>query len=201
MQADNETFAYNRRLFGIFGHYLEHPTAPKSVKDAIADYYNPEILFAENVGEKYPYFNYPNMYIPLDPAQLVKSGMIPAGYEFAVADHLTVDATKDIYTTRKDNYTLSSAKVMSLDIISSDINEGWKRPLYFAMTVPDEYYSLFNNYMQTSGMAYEITPIDNRSYGTIGAGFTDNAYRNVGAGSTRPHPRILPISTKRQAGW
>ena len=179
MQADNETFAYNRRLFGIFGHYLEHPTAPKSVKDAIADYYNPEIHSAENDGEKYPYFNYPNMYIPLDPAQLVKNGMIPAGYEFAVADHLTVDATKDIYTTRKDNYTLSSAKVMSLDIISSDINEGWKRPLYFAMTVPDEYYSLFNNYMQTSGMAYEITPIDNRSYGTIGAGFTDNAYRNI----------------------
>ena len=32
MQANNETFAYNRRLFGIFGHYLEHPTAPKSVK-------------------------------------------------------------------------------------------------------------------------------------------------------------------------
>lgn len=68
---------------------------------------------------------------------------------------------------------------MTLDILASSIAEGWKRPVYVAMTVPEKYYLGLQPYMQNTGMAYQVTPI--RRLGPDGeiTTNTDKAYENV----------------------
>ena len=74
---------------------------------------------------------------------------------------------------------------MQLDIISSMVAQGWKRPAYFAITIPDEYYSYFENqdggykFTTSAGMAYALTPINMLAYKSVGSGYTDKAYRNI----------------------
>ena len=179
MQATAETFAYNRRMWGIAYLYRQAPTPPTPVRQSIADYYSPEIDALGGEDAKYPIFTYPDMYIPLDRDQIVASGLVPESRKSEIADTLIVNLMEDRYFTTKDSEAISVPKTMTLDIVSSSIEEGWKRPVYFAMSIPDDSYSFFDNYLQTSGMAYGLTPIDNRGYGTVGAGFTDKAYRNI----------------------
>ena len=179
MQATEETFAYNRRMWGIAYLYHQRPTPPTPATKAIADYYSPAINAQGGDEAKYPLFRYPNMFIPLDREQIVRDGLVPASHKSFVPDRLNVNLTEDKYFTGKDQEALSISKTMTIDIVSKDIEDGWKRPVYFAMSMPDEYYSYFGNYMQTSGMAYQVTPIDNRGYATVGAGFTDKAFSNI----------------------
>jgi hypothetical protein len=46
-----------------------------------------------------------------------------------------------------------------LDIISTSAANGWNRPIYFANTVPSEYYLGFEPYMQNTGMAQKVNPV------------------------------------------
>ena len=74
---------------------------------------------------------------------------------------------------------MTSSQLMSLDMIASSIAEGWKRPCYFAMTVPDSYYLGLNPYLRLTGLAYQVTPIVNdKNRGDIGVS-TDIMYDNV----------------------
>lgn len=65
------------------------------------------------------------------------------------------------------------------------VAQGWKRPAYFAITIPDEYYSYFENqdggykFTTSAGMAYALTPINMLAYKSVGSGYTDKAYRNI----------------------
>ena len=58
--------------------------------------------------------------------------------------------------------------------------DGWKRPFYFAMTVPDDYYLGLNPFMRSTGMAYEVGGIKDTesSHGQIAVN-TDKAYDNI----------------------
>ena len=72
---------------------------------------------------------------------------------------------------------MAANSLMSLDLITSSIVEGWKRPVYFAMTVPGDYYLGLEDYLQNTGMAYQVTPISNDGTG-IGCN-TDKMYKVV----------------------
>ena len=60
------------------------------------------------------------------------------------------------------------------------MKNGWNRPLYFAMTVPDDYYSGLSPWMRATGLAYEVTPVyvPLNDYGEIRTD-TDRTYRNI----------------------
>ncbi len=66
---------------------------------------------------------------------------------------------------------------MAIDMMATNAANGWKRPFYFAMTVPDEYYLGLSPYMQLTGMAYEVTGLKNAGGGT--AVNTEKAYQNI----------------------
>ncbi len=56
----------------------------------------------------------------------------------------------------KTRYTRS--EMMIMEMLSNIAKEGWKRPIYFAVTVGDSYYLGLRPYFELTGMAYRITP-------------------------------------------
>lgn len=74
---------------------------------------------------------------------------------------------------------LTLSNLLSLDIIASSVANGWDRPIYFASTVPEDYYMGLNPYLRSTGMAYEVTPLyENSEQGRQGVN-TEKMYRNV----------------------
>ncbi|MDE6164149.1 MAG: hypothetical protein K2F62_00965, partial [Muribaculaceae bacterium] len=56
---------------------------------------------------------------------------------------------------------------------------GWKRPVYFAMTVPTSYYLGLESNLRNTGLAYQAAPVHNETDGYNMAVNTDKMYRNV----------------------
>ncbi len=56
----------------------------------------------------------------------------------------------------KTRYTRS--EMMIMEMLSNIAKDGWKRPIYFAVTVGDSYYLGLRPYFELTGMAYRISP-------------------------------------------
>ena len=151
MMADATTFAYEDRQYGYFIHT---DTMPVPVSVSLKQYYSDNY---KNNEWQLPEIKYPVMYIPVDSQAVVDAGIVSPKYAAAIEEYIDCNMLADQYTASE--MAMSSSKVMSLDIINSSIEEGWKRPVYFAMTVPSSYYLGLEPYMQCTGMAYQLTPI------------------------------------------
>ena len=151
MQADESTFAYNERQYNYF---INPDTMAVPVLTSLRQLYSNDF---KNNEFGLPEMKYPVMYIPVDSQAVVNAGIVSPERASAIAEYIDCNVLKDRYTAR--DMAMSSSKVMTLDIIASSIEEGWKRPIYFAMTVPAEYYIGLYPYMQCTGMAYQLTPV------------------------------------------
>ena len=72
------------------------------------------------------------------------------------------------------NRRLTKSELMILELLKEN---HWKRPIYFAVTVGDDYYLGLNDHFELTGMAYQILPI-----GVKGAGSginVDEMYTNM----------------------
>ena len=65
--------------------------------------------------------------------------------------------------------------ILALDIIANSAAGGWKRPVYFATTVPTEFYRAWEPNMYYTGMARQITPFANAATSPL----VDKAYANI----------------------
>ena len=172
MQAKPSTFAYGERVYNYFIDVDSAAQVP--VTKAIEQLYGPDF---KNNPWGLPAFKYPNMYIPVDADAVIAAGIVKPDKREALPSVIDVNLLED-KTTAADQ-AISSSGVMALDIISSAAAEGWKRPVYFAMTVPDSYYLGLSPYMRNTGMAYQVTPIPMFSpEGDIVAD-SDKAYDNI----------------------
>ena len=54
---------------------------------------------------------------------------------------------------------LTKSEMMVLEMISSN---HWKRPIYFAVTVGNDYYQGLEKYFELTGLAYQVTPVASR---------------------------------------
>jgi hypothetical protein len=92
-----------------------------------------------------------DFFIPINKDEIRKNKVVPA----SVSDEQIVDkinlklAGGSIY---KDDVAL-------FDIVATNAANGWKRPIYFAVTVRPEKIGIFKNYLQLEGMALRIVPI------------------------------------------
>jgi hypothetical protein len=123
------------------------------------------------------------VYVPIDKELMVKKGY--AADTAQVADKIWIDLTvpdENGYPTK--NY-LNFSELLMLDIIATNAENGWERPIYWASTVGTEYYMGLDNYMATVGMDLQLvpyvlpeayTPRSERSYNVI-----MNKYRWGGA--------------------
>ncbi len=134
-------------------------------------YHNPKAMWQ---GSRV--MRYPNMYIPSNAKAAVEAGVILPSELPAAEDAIEVSLYKDPKNPA-GGVTLSQA--ISLDAIATQARDGWNRPAYFAMTVPDEYYLSLSPYMRNTGLAYQVTPLRNPEDGQSTWVATDKMYDNI----------------------
>lgn len=174
VSAKPADYAYDRLQYSFFdpeNMSQEEVSAATALDDL---YRNPQATYNGSRVMRYPL-----LYIPSDPAAAAKAGVIEQREIPAAEEAIRIDLLNDPYNT-SGGVTLSQA--LSLDMINTQAQNGWNRPAYFAMTVPDEYYLSMGPYMRNTGLAYQVTPLRNPEPGDAGKRpwtATDKMYRNV----------------------
>ncbi|MDE5752572.1 MAG: hypothetical protein K2H88_08035, partial [Duncaniella sp.] len=171
--AKPEDYAYDRMNFNYFA--VDEDTTATNVYASLRQLYDPK---SSQNSWGAPMMKYPNMFIPVDVDAAVKAGRITE-QEARTADTVI---NANMHNDRGTGHGgMSLSQVLSLDMLATSVKNGWNRPVYFASTVPSEYYLGLQPYMRSTGMAYEITPVynsENSDY-DITAVNTDKAYRNI----------------------
>ena len=111
-----------------------------------------------------------NVYAKVDSAATYKVfGRYP---EYADEEHGGAYVNLDI---AKLGSSVGASSLAELDIIANSIAGGWKRPVYFATTVPGSYYTAYAPMMYATGMAKMVTPFVNEEMSPV----VDRAYENI----------------------
>ena len=172
--AKPEDYGYERMNFSYFA--ADCDTTPVNAYTALRQVYDQSS--SKNAWGA-PMMKYNNFIIPVDVPAAVKAGVI-TGAESEVADTvIRANMADDREASRHGGMTLS--QILSLDMLATSAKNGWKNPIYFASTVPSDYYIALQPYMRSTGMAYEVTPVRNEENSDydISAVNTDKAYRNI----------------------
>ncbi len=82
------------------------------------------------------------LYIPIDTADLVGTQW----ENQSVAERININAGR----------RLTRSQMMVLEMLSTN---RWKRPVYFAVTVGNDYYLGLEKYFELTGLAYQVTPV------------------------------------------
>ncbi|MBO5865974.1 MAG: DUF2723 domain-containing protein [Bacteroidaceae bacterium] len=91
------------------------------------------------------------LYIPIDSAAVIRSGMIiPKEYENNMPEYMVLDISqKDIFYRHE---------LIMFDMLA---NANWERPIYMSMTVGEKNYpDILTKFFVHEGLAYRITPFD-----------------------------------------
>ncbi|MCM1137590.1 MAG: DUF2723 domain-containing protein [Muribaculum sp.] len=177
--AKPEDYGYDRMNFSYFA--TDEDSTAVNVFSSLRQLYDQNS--SKNAWNA-PMMKYPNMFIPVDIPAAVKAGRITEEEADYADPEISANMHNDMESERHGGMTLS--QVLSLDMLATSIKNGWNRPVYFASTVPSEYYVGLSPYMRSTGMAYEVTPIrfsensmDQNGNWDISAVNTDKAYRNI----------------------
>lgn len=169
MLAKPADYAYDRLQFNYF---FDPDTTKVNALKSLEQIYDAR---SDKNGYNLPMMKYPNMYVPVDREAMVKAGRITEAEAKVADDIIDFNMMQDASTARDGGMSLS--KLISLDMIATSAANGWNRPIYFASTVPTEYYLGLSPYLRSTGMAYEVSPIREPN-GMTGVN-TDKMYRNV----------------------
>ena len=146
------TFPFEQILQGKndYAVYRENPNVAGGIP--LKDYLDLVKQSNPAIMESYPggsYTTYPTdiFTLPIDSANVVKSGIVPAGLEKYILKELKWSVGKN---------TLEKKDLIILDMIA---NGNWERPIYFSTTLgPDNFLNL-KPYMQLEGLAYRLLPV------------------------------------------
>ena len=146
MQAKPETFAYDGRQFCYF---MQPDQTPVEALKSLAFTYGPE-------SNSNPYglneIRYPLVYMPVNADQAIKAGVVREEQRSMIQESINLDL-------QRMGSGMTASQLMSFDIIATSIAQGWNRPCYFAMTVPNNYYLGLEPYLRLTGLAYQVTPL------------------------------------------
>lgn len=172
--ANPEDYAYDRMNFSYFD--AECDSTPVNIFTALRQVYDKN---SSNNRWNAPMMKYSNFIIPIDVDAAVKAGRITANEAENAEIVINSNMGVDIEAARHGGMTLS--QVLSLDMLATSVKNNWKNPIYFASTVPANYYVSLQPYMRSTGLAYEVVPLrssENDEY-EINAVNTEKAYRNI----------------------
>ena len=120
-----------------------------------------------------PYLTSPKVYMPTDSAEAMKTFITTRNPELV---EMFRQSYMPIATDlSKMGSGINQSKVLSLDIISNSAAGNFKRPVYFANTVPESYYLGLSDYMYPTGMASQVTPFRGAEMSPL----ADKAYENI----------------------
>lgn len=106
--------------------------------------------------------------LPIDSAALIASGRI--------SPEMAGRMVKEMSLSFKDKNALYKNELAILDILNTNNETGWKRPVYFAATVGPDMYMNMTNYFSLTGLAYEVLPVDQGKGGGVN---TEKMYDNM----------------------
>ena len=105
------------------------------------------------------------LYLNINPDDVLKSGTLDSSRIHEVAPQIMFNITKS---------RLTKSELMIIEMLKEN---KWKRPIYFAVTVGDDYYLGLNDHFELTGMAYQVMPVSTNGKG---AGVnTDEMYENM----------------------
>ncbi len=141
--AKPEDYAYGRRDV-TYVTRISDRTTPVTLLQSLKEIYSPEAL---DRGYNLPAVLHANTYIPVDSAAVVRSGLVNAEEAKLIEKQIPVQLS-----------SMSLGKLLMLDIIATNAQNGWKRPIYWAMTVGSDQYAQFAPYIRSTGMAMQLVP-------------------------------------------
>ena len=149
MYANAETYAYDKRQYGYLAEGITSE-AIVTADELFKNYYNDDTYRNNSYGE--PVFSNSKVLIPANVDAAIKAGVIPESMREKASDSIAIDLTAG-------GSGLSASQTMIVDLVSSSIAGGWKRPVYFATTIPESLFMGLTPYMLNTGMAYQISPV------------------------------------------
>ena len=170
MMANDSTFAYNNRQYNYF---IDLDETPVDARTSLEMLYSPNNM---NNPWKLPMVRYTNLYIPVDKESVMRNNIVNGDEDNVIEDRINLNLNTQGRTG------LTASEVASLDILTSIATgeEGWTRPVYFAMTVPDSYYLSLQKNLRSTGLAYEVVPVmANPASECEYAVNTDKSYDNI----------------------
>lgn len=150
ISADESKYAYGARSYN---YVINRVTDSITVSDGLAYLYSDESWTKDVPGYgELDHLPTNKLYIPVDAEAAVASGTVPAELKDSVVSRIVPNLSN------KRGFTMS--EIASLDIINTNAREGWKRPVYFAVTVGSSYYLGLENYFSRTGLAYQVVPLN-----------------------------------------
>ena len=142
--------------------------------------------WVKNKNEELHYIPTDTVYITLDKAAILRSGMyIPEQYRGAT-DEETMAKMPDRMIISLNNLRriggrpmLTKNHIMLLEMLA---NTNWERPLYMSTTVGSENYVGLDPFFLQEGLAYRITPFNFRELGLASGGYavdSETMYDNL----------------------
>jgi hypothetical protein len=175
MQATVADLGQERRQSG----YVMQADTLVSVESFLRNYYSDQPdRIAAMYGVNYPITEAGALYIPIDAKAAMAAGRIsPSDTIYEIPDAIYIDLISAI-SNKNHQSIVTQGDVLCLDILNTSIQNGWKRPIYFANTVPNDYYLGLDPYMFSTGMAHEVSPmvLDD---GSSSQARNDKAYENI----------------------
>ncbi|MBR3830282.1 MAG: DUF2723 domain-containing protein [Muribaculaceae bacterium] len=107
-------------------------------------------VFTEMLNDPNHVFKYDYVYIPVDSSQVIRNNVVNKIYHEAINDTMFVRIG--------NRGSLALNQSLPLDMIAKNAENGWTRPIYYAVTVPNSYHLGLTPYLQQTGMAYQVTP-------------------------------------------
>lgn len=93
------------------------------------------------------------LFLPVDANQVIKSGTLAPERAGEIVPQINVELKRRI----------TKSEIMILEMLKTN---KWKRPIYFAVTVGDDYYLGLNDHFELTGLAYQILPIGAKGAGS-----------------------------------
>lgn len=191
ISADESKYAYDVRSYNYVINRLADSI---TVSDGLDYLYSDEDWTKDVPGYgKLNHLPTNKLYIPVNADAAVASGTVAPELKDSIVSRIVPDFTN------KRGFTMS--EIASLDIINTNAMQGWKRPVYFAVTVGSSYYLGLEDYFSRTGLAYQVVPLKGVSNNIDTDKMYDNMVNKFRWGgidkATPEHPLYLDEKVRR----
>lgn len=191
ISADESKYAYDVRSYNYVINRLADSI---TVSDGLDYLYSDEDWTKDVPGYgKLNHLPTNKLYIPVNSDAAVASGTVAPELKDSIVSRIVPDFTN------KRGFTMS--EIASLDIINTNAMQGWKRPVYFAVTVGNSYYLGLEDYFSRTGLAYQVVPLKGVSNNIDTDKMYDNMVNKFRWGgidkATPEHPLYLDENVRR----
>mgnify|MGYP003242547340 CR=1 FL=1 len=189
--ADESKYAYDVRSYNYVINRLADSI---TVSDGLDYLYSDEDWTKDVPGYgKLNHLPTNKLYIPVNADAAVASGTVAPELKDSIVSRIVPDFAD------KRGFTMS--EIASLDIINTNAMQGWKRPVYFAVTVGSSYYLGLEDYFSRTGLAYQVVPLKGVSNNIDTDKMYDNMVNKFRWGgidkATPEHPLYLDENVRR----